>query len=64
MCAPGSFGQRLHPGGQQRDVAIGAGWVPAQRHRGGNIGDDPDPGGLRAAPGRAVALPDGRLRPA
>ncbi len=44
MYALASFRRRLHHGRQQRDVEIAAGftgWVPAQRHRGENIGDTP-----------------------
>ena len=44
MYALASFRRRLHLGSQQRDVEIAAGftgWVPAQRHRGENIGDTP-----------------------
>jgi len=39
-----SFRRRLFHGGAQRDVELTAGtvgWVPAQQHRGENIGDTP-----------------------
>ena len=39
-----SFRRRLYQGDAQRDVELTAGtvgWVPAQRHRGENIGDTP-----------------------
>ncbi len=44
MYALSSFRRRLHHGDQQREVEIGTGfvgWVPAQRHRGENVGDTP-----------------------
>ena len=39
-----SFRRRLHHGERQREVEISSGfvgWVPAQRHRGQNVGDTP-----------------------
>ena len=44
MYALAPFRRRLVHGDQQRDVEIAegfSGWVPAQRHRGENIGDTP-----------------------
>ena len=65
MYALSSYRRRLHHGDRQREVEVGAGyagWVPAQRHRGENIGDTPSRAilvelkdGVPGAPG------DGRL---
>ena len=62
-----SFRRRLHHGDQQREVDIEAGfvgWVPAQRHRGENIGDTRSHAIFvelkEAGPGAAS---DGRLGP-
>jgi beta-alanine degradation protein BauB len=44
MYALSSFRRRLHSGPLHRDVEIAAGttvWVPAQQHRGENIGETP-----------------------
>ena len=61
-----SFRRRLHHGDQQREVDITSGfvgWVPAQRHRGENIGETPTHAILieleEGLPGSA----DGRLGP-
>lgn len=67
MYALSSFRRRLHHGGQHRDVEISAGfvgWVPAQRHRGENIGDTPSHSifvELREGPPTTPA--DGRFGP-
>jgi quercetin dioxygenase-like cupin family protein len=66
MYALSSFRRRLHHGDQQRDVEIGAGfvgWVPAQRHRGENIGETPSHSIFVELKEERPALTDGRLGP-
>ncbi len=67
MYALSSFRRRLHHEDQQREVEISAGfvgWVPAQRHRGENIGDTATHAVFVELKGGAPAPPpDGRLGP-
>ena len=61
-----SFRRRLVHGDQQRDVEIAAGfsgWVPAQRHRGENIGDTPSHAIFVELKEDRPPLGDGRLGP-
>ena len=62
-----SFRRRLYHGAQQREVEISAGfvgWLPAQRHRGENIGNTPSHAiFVELKDGRPAASEDGRLGP-
>jgi quercetin dioxygenase-like cupin family protein len=66
MVALTSFRRRLVHGGQQREVEIAAGfsgWVPAQQHRGENIGDTPSHAVFVELKKGRAPLADGRIGP-
>ena len=66
MVALGSFRRRLHHGDQQREVEIAegfVGWVPAQRHRGENIGETRTHAIFVELKESRPPLSDGRLGP-
>jgi quercetin dioxygenase-like cupin family protein len=57
-----SFRRRLYSGDAQRDVELTAGtvgWVPAQKHRGENIGDTPSHSIFVELKNPPADLPDG-----